>query len=220
MDTERDEPVRRRLTRAEAKARTRQLLLDAAAEVFARKGFAGASVEEIAETAGFSIGALYSNFSSKEALFLELMAERRRDRIAEAARTLGRHEAGTGHAAAELGHLLVDAADKDMDFAPLQAEFWLYAVRNPHVLDTVAASMREPRQALEGLIATWLADLDAPAEVRADAVATVVTALLQGLVLQRRIAPAGVPEELVAQALVWLFAGIKTGATPAAADKQ
>ncbi|MGN5382476.1 TetR family transcriptional regulator [Streptomyces lasalocidi] len=51
MNAEQGEPVRRRLTRAEAKARTRRLLLDAAARVFARKGFAGASVEEIAESA-------------------------------------------------------------------------------------------------------------------------------------------------------------------------
>ncbi|HTZ25378.1 MAG TPA: TetR family transcriptional regulator, partial [Streptosporangiaceae bacterium] len=46
---------RKRLTRAEAKARTRELLLDAAARTFARKGFAGASVEEIAEDAGFTV---------------------------------------------------------------------------------------------------------------------------------------------------------------------
>ena len=69
-------PRRQRLTRAEAKARTRQQLLDAAARTFARKGYAGASVEEIAESAGYSTGALYSNFASKEQLFLELMSAR------------------------------------------------------------------------------------------------------------------------------------------------
>jgi AcrR family transcriptional regulator len=88
-------PRRQRLTRAEAKARAREQLLDAAAPTFARKGYAGASVEEIAESADYSIGALYSNFGSKEQLFLELMAargERRvafRARIAVAVRRLG-----------------------------------------------------------------------------------------------------------------------------------
>lgn len=220
MSVERDEPVRQRLTRAEAKARTRRLLLDAAARVFARKGFAGASVEEIAESAGFSIGALYSNFGGKEALFLELMAERGLDRVAEAAQTLDRHEAGTGEAAAELGRLLVDVADKDTDFAPLQAEFWLYAVRNPHVLDTMATALREPRQALEGLIDTWLAEQGAPADAPADSVATVVAALFQGLVRLRRVDPDSVPEELFGQALVWLFAGIHAGAAPTSAPDQ
>ncbi|MER6045960.1 TetR/AcrR family transcriptional regulator [Streptomyces sp. NPDC001793] len=215
MSAEQNEPVRQRLTRAEAKARTRRLLLDAAARVFARKGFAGASVEEIAESAGFSIGALYSNFGGKEALFLELMAERGLGRVAEAAQTLERHEAGTGEAAAELGRLLVHVADKDTDFAPLQAEFWLYAVRNPHVLDTMAAALREPRQALEGLIATWLTEQGAPTDIPAESVATVVAALFQGLVRLRRVDPDSVPEELFGQALVWMFAGIVSGATPA-----
>ncbi|WP_310725620.1 helix-turn-helix domain-containing protein [Streptomyces sp. N2A] len=220
MNAESDEPARRRLSRAEAKARTRALLLDAAARVFARKGFTGASVEEIAETAGFSIGALYSNFGGKEALFLELLSHRQTDRIAEAAQTLDRHEPGTGEAAAELGRLLLDVADKDIDFAPLQAEFWLYAVRNPDVLDAMAANLRAPRQALEGVISTSLAQQGAPAEVSAEAVATVVAALFGGLVRQRRIDPASVPEELFGQALKWLFAGINAGTAPAATESE
>ena len=64
---------RRRLTQAEAKERTRQQLLAAAARVFAQKGFAGASLEEIAEAAGYSTGAVYYNFAGKEELFLELI---------------------------------------------------------------------------------------------------------------------------------------------------
>ncbi|MFF3745370.1 TetR/AcrR family transcriptional regulator [Streptomyces kronopolitis] len=212
MNAESAAPARRRLSRAEAKARTRSLLLDAAARVFARKGFTGASVEEIAETAGFSIGALYSNFGSKEALFLELLADRYTDRIAEAAQALERHPAGTGEAAAELSRLLIAVADKDTDFAPLQAEFWLYAVRNPEVLDTMAANQRAPRHALEQVISTSLTRHDAPADVSADAVATVVAALFGGLVRQRRIDPASVPEELFGNALRWLFTGIRAGA--------
>ena len=82
-------PRRQRLTRAEAKARTREQLLDAAARTFARKGYAGASVEEIAESAGYSIGALYSNFASKEQLFLELMAARGERRVTAVAEILG-----------------------------------------------------------------------------------------------------------------------------------
>ena len=79
------QPVRQRLTRAEAKARTREQLLDAAAQVFAQRGYAGASVDEIAEAAGYSAGALYSNFNGKEQLFLELMSERRSQGIARQA---------------------------------------------------------------------------------------------------------------------------------------
>src|SRR5881409_2831591 len=65
-----------RLTRTERQAQTRADLLEAAARVFARRGFAGASVEAIAAEAGFTRGAFYSNFSSKEELFAELLQER------------------------------------------------------------------------------------------------------------------------------------------------
>jgi AcrR family transcriptional regulator len=221
MEETPDQPPRQRLTRAEAKARTRALLLDSAARVFARKGFAGASVEEIAESAGFSIGALYSNFGSKEALFLELMASRRLDRIAQAAETLNTHQAGTGEIAAELAHLIVTSADKDSDFAPLQAELWLYAVRNPQVMETMAAALQGLREALGGLVDSSLTKLGAPAAVPTESATTVVMALIGGLVRQRRIDPASVPEELFAQALRWLFIGMSagTGAAPAAAGE-
>ena len=62
-----------RLSRAESQARTRQALLDAAAQVFVERGLQRASVEAIAERAGFTRGAFYSNFSSKEELFAELL---------------------------------------------------------------------------------------------------------------------------------------------------
>ncbi len=78
-----------RLTREQSKALTRERLLAAARTVFARRGFHGASVEEIAAEAGYSTGALYSNFDGKEDLFLALM-EREIDEhareIAEAVR--------------------------------------------------------------------------------------------------------------------------------------
>jgi AcrR family transcriptional regulator len=67
---------RRRLSRAEKKAKTRAALLEAAARIFGRGGFYGASVEEIAEVAGYSRGAVYSNFESKEDLFMTLLEER------------------------------------------------------------------------------------------------------------------------------------------------
>src|ERR1700719_1087305 len=62
-----------RMTREQSKAATRERLLDAARSVFAASGFHGASVEEVAAAAGFSTGALYSNFEGKEDLFLALM---------------------------------------------------------------------------------------------------------------------------------------------------
>src|ERR1700739_1186795 len=81
--TEASPAIATRLTREQSKAKTRQRLLVAARTVFARRGYHGASVEEIAAAAGFSTGALYSNFDGKEDLFLALM-EREIDHHARA----------------------------------------------------------------------------------------------------------------------------------------
>jgi AcrR family transcriptional regulator len=66
----------KRLTRKERQAETRRRLLDAAERVFLRRGLQGTSVEEIAAEAGFTRGAFYSNFKTKEELFVELLQDR------------------------------------------------------------------------------------------------------------------------------------------------
>jgi AcrR family transcriptional regulator len=66
----------KRLTRKEQQAETRQRLLDAAERVFLRRGLQGSSVEEISAEAGFTRGAFYSNFKSKDELFVELLQDR------------------------------------------------------------------------------------------------------------------------------------------------
>ena len=78
---------RKRLTRLESQEQTRQTLLDSAVAVFTEKGFALASVEEIAERAGYSKGAVYSNFSSKEDLALTVL-ERQAEQQLEAFKLL------------------------------------------------------------------------------------------------------------------------------------
>jgi AcrR family transcriptional regulator len=65
-----------RTSRADKQAATRAALLDAAAQLFVERGLQGASVEAISERAGFTRGAFYSNFASKEELFAELLMER------------------------------------------------------------------------------------------------------------------------------------------------
>src|SRR3954468_12512488 len=61
-------PTGQRLTREEKKAQTRERLIEAAARVFAEKGFATTSLDEVAEAAGLTKGAVYSNFENKEDL--------------------------------------------------------------------------------------------------------------------------------------------------------
>jgi len=65
----------KRETRAERQARTRAELIATAATVFAQRGYEGASVEEIAEQAGYSHGAVYSNFAGKSDLTTKIPGE-------------------------------------------------------------------------------------------------------------------------------------------------
>ena len=72
-----------RLTRKEKQAHTRACLMNSAAKVFALRGLQQASIDEVAEDAGFTKGAFYANFKSKEELFLAMLDERFAKRIAD-----------------------------------------------------------------------------------------------------------------------------------------
>jgi AcrR family transcriptional regulator len=119
-----------RLTRAERQANTRAELLAAAARVFARHGYDAASVAEIAEEAGYSHGAVYSNFAGKEELFLALYEEWVAKRVAEIEATFSRE--GT---LAERARVAVDdwlrRFARDPDPFLLRLEFTARAVRDP-----------------------------------------------------------------------------------------
>ena len=71
-----------RMSRSERKARTREELLAAARKVFLRRGFHGATLEEIADEAGYTKGAVYSNFAGKDDLYLALLAAHYEQRVA------------------------------------------------------------------------------------------------------------------------------------------
>jgi AcrR family transcriptional regulator len=207
----------RRLTRAQAKELTREKLLKSAASVFGSKGFAGASVEEIAEQAGFSIGALYSNFASKEDLFLELMSGRAADRASDTMNLLIDSHEHQDPPWQALGQQMADTADKGAELAPLQAEFWLYAVRHPEAMAAFAARVRQRREPLKLMLTKELARQGIPApEQVADRAATVVAALFQGMVRQRRIDEDSATAELYADALRWLFIGLRSSYAEAA----
>src|SRR5687767_15901928 len=105
----------RERVRRQPRAQTREELLDAAARVFARRGFHGASVEAVSEEAGFSTGAVYSNFESKEELFLSLYEERiqrRRRELREAVERSGGGAAGLASAAASVGEVFRRERDR------------------------------------------------------------------------------------------------------------
>jgi AcrR family transcriptional regulator len=117
----------RRLTREESQKLTRERLLAAARQVVARTGYGGASIDAIAAEAGFSKGAVYSNFDSKEAIFLELLARQKASELAELTALVD------GAAPAEAMRVLEEwlhVAGDDVEWALLAMELKLHARRN------------------------------------------------------------------------------------------
>ncbi len=116
-----------RLTRTQQQAVTRERLLAAAEQVFARHGYGGASIDLITSEAGYSKGAIYSNFDSKEAVFLELLRLYMERDMAELKRIVSLDPDKLS--AAVTGWLEVMHADRDCPL--LMTELQLQARRSP-----------------------------------------------------------------------------------------
>jgi AcrR family transcriptional regulator len=195
-----------RLTREQSKAATRDRLLAAARRVFAARGFHGASVEEIAAEAGYSTGALYSNFDGKEDLFLALMehevAKNIRDIEAAVGDRASMSERFRGGAQHWMGFI-----EREPEMLLLFIEFWAYAVRDPQVRPQVAARFAEVREMITRLIADGSREFELELAIPAEHLAVAVDALADGIARQKLADPDAVPDELLGTALSWLFAG-------------
>jgi AcrR family transcriptional regulator len=119
-----------RLTRAEQVERNRELVLDAARRVFLERGYAGATVDAIAEEAGFSKGVVYSQFAGKSDLFLALLERRIAERAAENERAADGKAGLDGFR--EL-MLLNTRRLEDSEWPRLVIEFRLVAARDPEL---------------------------------------------------------------------------------------
>jgi AcrR family transcriptional regulator len=185
----------KRPTRAEKQAQTRAQLIDAAARVFARRGFQAATVEEIAEHAGYSHGAVYSNFAGKEELFLAVFERYMSQRIDEVAR------------ASEVGGSFSDRAraaanqwmrrfGEDRETFLLHLEFMIHAARNPELSEQLGQRMALLRHEVERRIAERSAQTGIPLPLPPADIALVVRALGIGLAVEALNAPGEVDTRL------------------------
>jgi AcrR family transcriptional regulator len=196
-----------RLTREESKANTRERLLGAARTVFARSGFHGASVEEIASEAGFSTGALYSNFDGKEDLFLALMERAIDEHAREISDAVGARssmaERATGGA-----RQWMTMIEREPEVLLLFMEFWAYGVRAAQVRPKVAAQFARMRELLTKLIADGVREFDLELDIPAEQLAVAIDALADGIARQKLADPDAVPDELMGRVLSLLFAAV------------
>jgi AcrR family transcriptional regulator len=179
-------------------------VLDAAADVFAEHGYDAATLDGVAEAAGFSKGAVYSNFAGKRELFLALMQDRiegRIEQVRDAGERLSEPKGKLESAAAELEGLI----GSDADWHLLFVEFWARAVRDPEL----RAELVERRRPMRDLIARFLEDqataLGRELPAPAGQLAVIVLALSNGLAIERLADPDAVDEDLYATALRLVF---------------
>src|SRR5438105_10097022 len=138
-----------RWTPERRRQRTREALLDAAAAVFAKRGFHGASLDEIAETAGYTRGAIYRHFTDKEELLHEVCMRYNERSFAEFDEVPGANQpfAEFSDVGAVTEHWRA-MVERDAEFRIVMLEFLLHAMRNPHVRERALQFGRTNKQQL------------------------------------------------------------------------
>jgi AcrR family transcriptional regulator len=174
------------LTRADRQARTREELVSAADRLFTTNGFHATSVDAVADAAGYTKGAVYSNFASKEDLFFAVYESRVDRRVEEIETTLA--SGGTAYDGLER---LIEGLERREDDGWLAVffEFWAHVLRHPELRARFAelhARGMEPVAAnLERVAAERGGDLPEDA----GKLATARLAMLTGLQLERLTRP-------------------------------
>jgi AcrR family transcriptional regulator len=209
-----------RLSRAERKELTRELLLDAAIEVFAQRGYHGASLEDVAAAAGFTKGAVYSNFATKADLFMALLVRETARRNAALAQSIARERLEDLPDLA--GRWLQRQAGEHGDWDVLTVEFWLAAVRDPEIGERLRLGRAGIIEELGRIVDARLADAGSRPSFSGREIVLLLDALGTGLLMNTILEPEAAGPDLFTRAVRSLLAGGSAeapGMRPAAAPE-
>jgi AcrR family transcriptional regulator len=179
------------------KEEVRGRVLRAAGEVFAERGFAAASLDQVAAAAGFTKGAVYSNFGSKDELFLALM-EAEVGRRVEAVEAALRATSDLAGALAAVG---AELSRRDPTWQLLFLEFWQRAVRDADARTAFVASRRTLRARVTAVVERFLTEQPVRTGWDAPSLTVVLLALANGLALEALPDPAAVSDDLLPRVL-------------------
>jgi AcrR family transcriptional regulator len=196
--------------RGTRKAQTRARLLDAAARVYARRGFDGATLDEVAAEAGFTKGAVYSHFGSKENLLLALSEEHRAAQLAEQLELFDRERTSWERPLAGSARWMEILRD-DPDRFRLFIELWVHAQRDKRLREHLAAGVEELREMLAGFTAAGAADAGIEPDEAVDRqAASVFVALTMGMGILTLLDEQAVPAALLGNALSLLIRALES----------
>ncbi|MFC4942458.1 TetR/AcrR family transcriptional regulator [Pseudonocardia sp. GCM10023141] len=193
-----------------ARAETRRKVLDAAFTVFGEHGIAGSSLSEVAEAAGLTKGAVYSNFRGKDDLVLALMEEHAMHRLSGALAELADLSDGSGDtdvdkALAGAAAVLVRAMHTDAAWHRLLAEYFALSHRDPDRREGLRVRRREARDAVARALVRVTESAGLRLPLPAPDLAVILFALSNGLAVESAIDPEAVPDDLLGRVLGLLF---------------
>ena len=194
--------IKQHMSRKESQLQTRQRLLDAALQVFSRRGYSAASVDEIAAEAGFSKGAVYSNFSSKEDLFLALIDRRF---AADVQGYPGIINFMTDGLRLKNGPDFKEVVMQDRTWNILMVEFFLFALRDESNREKLAVRLDQLRRSMKDNLAALYAELEKKPALPVKELPWSVFSLGIGMILQLFIDPEGLPDGVYERALQHLL---------------
>jgi AcrR family transcriptional regulator len=183
-----------------------------AASVAAQRGLERASLDAVAEHAGFTKGAVYANFKSKEDLFLAMLDARFAERLAELDRILSSEEDPDVQARAAAAGFIA-AIESEPEWQRLFFEFTLYAARNEGFRVELAARSRAMRERL----AARAARLGIEPVLPPEQLATMTFAMAHGVALERLLDPEAVPGGLLPEMMAVFFSGLRARAAAGSA---
>jgi len=194
------------MTRLEKQQRTRGALLRSASKLFCRRGLEGTSIDEVAEDAGYTKGAFYANFKSKEELFLVLLDEKfsqELERIDSALAGTGDADEEARTAAAEYIHFA-----SDDEWPRLYFEFAAHAARNEEFRQELATRQRAMRERLVKVYERWSSDFPAEPPLPLADIAAMTFFMADGFLTDRLIDP-DLSEELYTRMLEVFVKGLQ-----------
>jgi AcrR family transcriptional regulator len=179
---------------------TRERLLDAAAEVFIERGIGGCSVEEIAESAGFSRGAFYSNFADKDELVLALLERLSQQSVAEIEQLMSENPDADDYLRATQA-ALQPPRPNGLHHPVLSTELVLYSLRNPMARPLLKARLDNTQEVIWRAIERTAGSLGLVPASNRRAIAAMISALDDGFGLHAIIDPDRDPIEAFSTAL-------------------
>lgn len=194
---------RERLTHAQRREQTRERLLEAARKTFVKKGLAATSVEDIAEAAGYTRGAFYSNFDGKPELLLELL--RRDHDSAQANLRAITEEGGTPAEMKARAIAYYNRYFRDRDCFLLWVEAKLLACRDTGFQERFNAFGHEKLERVSACIRTFSERDGRPLPLQADAIALGLVSLCDGVQFFRMCTPQMVSDEVMQTVLAGFF---------------